>query len=487
MLAERIVRLAHNYPNHIALTGSDSQAITYAELAKRIISISDFLKSRGINRDSRIAIVLPKTIDAVVSILAINHIGASYVPIDVQQPTSRIQQVLRDCDPNALISDQKHFPSAIPCQYDVTTKLEGAENSSITFFNHSDIATTDCAYTLYTSGSTGIPKGVCVSHTAATAFADWGSSAFPIQPGDQVASIAPLHFDLSVFDIYVTLRAGATLHLYDSTEIQNPRLMGEEIAKRKINLIYATPTFLSTLYEFGNIDKHEYSSLRFVLFAGEVFPVKQLHPLMSKWNHTRFFNLYGPTETNVCTYCEIIRDESRKQPYPIGKLLPNHNAEITSEGELLIGGPHVALGYLNRSELTQEKFFMRDGLRWFRTGDKVEPNANGEYIYIGRLDRMVKRRGYRIEPGEIENALQLLPAISGAVVIDKQTDGATKLIAVVTTKAHEDFDLITAKVQLANQIPAYMLPDEVIVIKEFPKTSSGKIDYVKLRSEVVSS
>jgi len=105
MLAERIVRLAHNYPNHIALTGSDSQAITYAELAKRIISISDFLKSRGINRDSRIAIVLPKTIDAVVSILAINHIGASYVPIDVQQPTSRIQQVLRDCDPNALISE----------------------------------------------------------------------------------------------------------------------------------------------------------------------------------------------------------------------------------------------------------------------------------------------------------------------------------------------------------------------------------------------
>lgn len=476
------------YSDRAALVDSSGNSISYKELWERIDSLVNFLRSRGASSDSRIAILQHKTFESVISIFAARALGAAYIPIDAGLPSSRIRSIIEDCDPDVLICDPKLFPSEIPCQLEMCSSVSGMENTAITFLSSDHGKENKLAYILYTSGSTGTPKGVCVSESAATAFVQWGINTFKVKAGDNVSSIAPFHFDLSVFDLFVTLSQGATLHLFRSEEIQNVRAMAEQLSAKKISVIYSTPTFFSTLLLYGKAEKQNWSSLRTVLFAGEVFPVKTLHPLMSLWNRSRFFNLYGPTETNVCTFTEIIRDETRNTPYPIGFPCNHHEIEITEKGELLVGGAHVANGYLNRPELTESRFFTRGNIRWFHTGDQVEKDSIGNLIYKGRLDRMVKRRGYRIELGEIEMALTQHPAIPAAVIIPMTLpDGTLNLIAVVSTTTGKEIDLVEIKSFLVTLIPDYMLPDAVKTVDSFPKTGSGKADYLKLQEEVVSS
>lgn len=477
-----------DYSDRAALVDSQGNSISYKQLWKRIDLLVDFLRSRGISERSRIALLQHKTFESVISILASRTLDATYVPIDAGLPSSRIRSIIEDCDPDVLICDPKLFPSEIPCQLEMCSSVSGMENTAFTFLSANHGRDSKLAYILYTSGSTGTPKGVCVSESAADAFVQWGITTFGITAGDNVSSIAPFHFDLSVFDLFVTLSQGATLHLFRAEEIQNVRAMAEQLAAKKISVIYSTPTFFSTLLLYGKAEKLNWSSLRTVLFAGEVFPVKTLHQLMSLWNSARFFNLYGPTETNVCTYVEIIKDETRTTPYPIGLPCNHHEIEITEKGELLVGGAHVANGYLNRPELTESRFFTRENIRWFHTGDQVEKDSIGNLIYKGRLDRMVKRRGYRIELGEIEMALTQHPAITAAVIIPMTLPAGTlNLIAVVSTTTGKEIDLMEIKSFLITLIPDYMLPDAVKTIDSFPKTGSGKADYLKLQQEVVSS
>ncbi len=476
------------FSDHVALADTSGNSLTYRELNQRVELFIDYLKSKGATSGSRFAILQHKTFECVVAILASRSIGATYIPIDPSAPASRIRTIIQDCDPDVLICDPKLFPSDIPCQLEVCSCVQGMENTCVTFLSSSHPQNEEFAYILYTSGSTGVPKGVCVSESAASAFIQWSITTFDVKAGDNVSSIAPFHFDLSVFDLYVTLEQGATLHLFRAEEIQNVRALAEYIASRKINVIYSTPTFFSTLLLYGKAEKYDWSAIRTILFAGEVFPVKTLHQLMSLWNSARFYNLYGPTETNVCTYTEIFKDDSRTIPYPIGLPCRDHQIEITEQGELLVGGPHVANGYLHRPELTDSRFFVVGEKRWFRTGDHVEKDSNGNLIYKGRFDRMVKRRGYRIELGEIEVALTQHPAIPAAVIIPMTLpDGTLNLIAVVSTTTGKDLDLVEIKSFLIKLIPDYMLPDAVKTVDSFPKTGSGKADYLKLEQEIVSS
>jgi amino acid adenylation domain-containing protein len=456
----------------------------FPDLSFLILVVGDLLLEKGLKAGDRVVVLQRKSIESITVILALEECGITYIPLDPDSPVKRIQSILDDCKPTAIIADKELLPAHLKCDLEISSLINGMGSTCISFFNAP--SNDKFAYVLYTSGSTGIPKGVCVSAEAAAKFVDWGTSAFSIDSKSVVASIAPFHFDLSVLDIY-SLAKGASLHVFTSEEVKNPRLVAEQLVASKTTTIYATPTFFMALLEFGKIEKYDWQHLKTVLFAGEVFPVKQLHALMSIWNDVRFFNLYGPTETNVCAFSQIIRDDTRTEPYPIGQPCPEHQIAISDEGELLVGGAHVANEYLNRPELTAEKFFTRNNVRWFRTGDRVGQDESGNLIYKGRIDRMVKRRGYRIEPGEIENALHKLEGIHGAAVISRMENETVLLVAVVITDKNRSVDIIQLKSELISVLPGYMLPDSVVTVPEFPKTSSGKIDYVKLQAEVVSS
>lgn len=475
---------------------SAGNMITYREMDVSKKLFNSLLHKFKIGGGCRVAILLEKSFASAIAINTTPDISAAYIPIDVNLPRARIEQIILDSKPHVILHDRPDLfkgKESHPCS------IWGMEGTYITVLlvpNYDEADATgevpnmfreNIFSVLYTSGSTGIPKGVCIPIEAGVAFSKWCTATFDIREGDQIASIAPFHFDLSIADIFASRLKRATLHLFKSDEVKNVRLMSALLATKKINTIYATPTFFSALLEFGKLENRDWSHLRTVLFAGEVFPVRQLHALMSVWSNAKFYNLYGPTETNVCTFTEIHCEENKTEPYPIGKPCLGHEFEITSEGELIIGGPHVANGYLNRPELTSEKFFTRNNKRWFRTGDRVEIDQYGDLIYKGRLDRMVKRRGYRIEPGEIEVALSNISGITGAVVVEHNVNDLVLLIAVVTSDASRMFDIVEIKSLLISVIPDYMLPDSIVTVKEFPKTSSGKIDYQKLRQEVVSS
>lgn len=480
-LAEHFYSLAQSIPDHIAIVDPDGNTTTYGELLLRVQQLTAFFSASGIHTGRRVCVLKEKSADTIAVFLGILHCGATYIPLDPGLSAERIQLLLRDADPDALVCDQRLFPSELTCQGDICTPVPGLQDTVITTFSAGEIKNNNHAYILFTSGSTGIPKGVCVPHEAARAFVQWSIETFQLHLTDQLASIAPFHFDLSVFDIYGALGAGAALHLFSSEQIRNPRLMAQLLAERKITLIYATPTFFSTLVQFGKVEKHEWAALRSVLFAGEVFPVPLLHALMQIWKSSTFFNLYGPTETNVCTFTPITFDPTRTQPYPIGTVCSGHEMEISPEGELWIGGAHVADGYLHRAELSAERFFVRKGVRWFKTGDLVEKQPDGQLVFRGRNDRMIKRRGYRIEPAEVERALALHPEVLLGIAAPVLVQGELRLVAFLQTRHQKDFSLVQLKDFLVPHLPDYMLPDDAFLITEPPLTSSGKTDYEKLK------
>ncbi len=353
----------------------------------------------------------------------------------------------------------------------------------------------DLAYILYTSGSTGVPKGVMHTHNSALAFVDWCSEVFEPAESDRFSSHAPFHFDLSILDLYVPLKHGATLVLVGEDVGKQPLPLASLIADEKITAWYSTPSILALLVQYGKVSQSDFPDLRWALFAGEVFPVKHLRALKSVWKKPRYLNLYGPTETNVCTYYEIPEEipEERTDPYPIGRACSHVRTKVMDsagvsvdpgcEGELCVSGPAVMSGYWNMPEQTAEAFFEGDsGEQWYRTGDLVIEDKDGDYIFLGRRDRMVKRMGFRVELGEIEAGLYRHPAIEEAGVIAVEDDErGVRIIAFVCCPRGERPSIIEMKAFCAEVLPRYMIPDRFLFRDSLPRTSTDKIDYQELK------
>ena len=436
---------ASRYPERQAAVDPDGTTLTYGELDERASRVAGFLAEQGVRPGDRVGLVLPKTTDALTIVFGVMKARAAYVPVDWSSPAERIRTILTDCQVRAVFVDRHRADVADVCETvimlgersgDGTTAaaphwfawegvLGHAPSATDAAARHSD----DLAYILYTSGSTGIPKGVMLTHRNATSYVDWCSEVFTPTEDDRFSSHAPFHFDLSILDIYVPIKHGARVDLIPDELGKNPRDLAGFIASHQITVWYSTPAILSLLAEFGQLDKVACSSLRLVLFAGEVFPVKQLRKLVTKWPSPVYYNLYGPTETNVCTYAPIPKPipEDRTEPYPIGwtcshchaLVLDTDNLPVPAgeEGLLYISGPSVFSGYWGRPKESAAVFLERDGALWYNTGDVVREDATEGFIYVGRRDRMVKRRGYRIELDEIETALYRHPSIQGAAVI----------------------------------------------------------------------
>lgn len=506
---------ARSHPDHTAIQEPGNGAMAYRDLAALSDQLRDRLYHLGVRPGDRVGLYLRKSIDAVAAIFGILKVGAAYVPVDPSAPAARNAYILNDCAVKVVIMEQQFQErwqaevgsfGALPH----LLLLEGTGggrflSQALHQRQQNDPAPPaqtvsplpdDLAYILYTSGSTGLPKGVMLSQRNATSFVQWASETFAPTDADRFSSHAPFHFDLSILDIYLAIKHGATLILIDEEVGKAPARLAPLIAEQRISIWYSTPSILSLLAQYGKMEQYDYSALRLVLFAGEVFPIKHLRTLKALLPRPRYFNLYGPTETNVCTFYELPAEipPERTEPFPIGKACSHLQTKVVDEkgqqvpagceGELCVSGDGVMQGYWNLPEQTA-RVFLEDpsGRRWYKTGDIVVEGADGNYIFLGRRDRMVKRRGYRVELGEVEAGLYRHPAIKEAAVIALPgEEQGVRLKAFLSCHEGQRPSLIALKRFCAENLPSYMIPDLFAFVEALPKTSTDKIDYQRLKT-----
>ncbi len=504
-----------------------SASITYEGLERASNQLASILGQSGIEKGDRVGIYLGKSIESVVAAFGILKAGAVYVPLDPGTPASRVAYIVGNCGMKALVGTPKNveilgrsLPAPSPIRSVVLVEgeedrsgaaagLGGAETvrwkevlrAPAGSPRETGVIEDDLAYILYTSGSTGEPKGVMISHRASLTFVDWTHACFGVLSTDRVSNHAPLHFDLSIFDIFTTIKAQATLLPVPETLAVFPVSLADFIEERRISIWYSVPSVLTRLVLHGNPGRYRFSSLRTILFAGEVFPVKYLRQLKDLVPHAEYYNLYGPTETNVCTFYRV-QDipPSRVEPFPIGKACSNTEVfavnaqdEICARGEigeLCARGPGLMKGYWGMPDKTRavlgphpaRSAFYRDNV--YRTGDLVQEDENGDYIFLGRRDNMIKSRGYRIELGDIETALYGHPEVEEVAVIAIPDEQIGNLISALVVKrsasALNERDL---EAFCSQRIPKYMIPGVIEFRSSLPKTSTGKVDRTSLLNE----
>jgi amino acid adenylation domain-containing protein len=466
--------------------GEEDRVTSFRELFEQAASLAVRFVEHGVQRQDRIALVLPKSTEAIVSVFASLLAGAIYVPIHPQWPKERIETTLADCGARLVIEGDIDSSPRITDRYTGGSILWPVAPSTPTDISklgslpRADAG--DSAVILFTSGSTGQPKGVLLSHRAVSAFVKWSAREFQISSADRIACPSPLSFDLSTFDIFNMALCGATCVLVPRHSVWMPRFLVQFLREARITCWYSVPSILAGMLEDGPLAQHDYPGLRLVLFAGEVFRGHYVSKLQAALPHAVCANLYGPTETNVVTWRRVPRGFDGSQPLPIGQPCPYATVTVdATNGELLAGGDSLMSGYWNRPEDTQHAFVNLDGKRYYRTGDRVSQATDGNYLFLGRLDRQVKRRGFRIELGEIETALAGCEDIleAAAVAVDDGKMG-TAIIAFVRTRSAGAITLVEAKAHCARTLPLYMVPDHIVFLDALPTGGRGKIDYLAL-------
>lgn len=499
-----------------ALSLSGRGELTYTQLDRASLLVAETLASAGVGKGDRVGLVLPKNLHAVVGLWGVMRAGAAYVPIDPASPPERAALIADDCSMAAILASRdldesvdairKRVRGVVVIHLDGDDGLFGdeltppgadAEPGQVRVLPSVNVR--DLAYILYTSGSTGVPKGVMVSHGAALSFVEWGARRFGLGTDDVFSSHAPLHFDLSTFDFFAACLAGARVEIFDEETVRFPMAAAGLLESAGITVWYSVPRALRSMLRMGRLADRELPSLRTVLFAGEPYPADELRELQQALPSASLFNLYGPTETNVCTYWEVPPAGTwDHESIPVGIDCENCEGIVVDEdlqpvedgnaGELLIRGGTLMEGYWGDPEKTAASFvsdFRYPHLsdRFYRTGDMVARQSDGTYTFFGRADHMVKIRGYRIELGEIETALHRSEAVleAAVVAVDSPADpaGDRELVAFLVQdgagRSHEEAtkDLIR---HLEKIVPKYMMPSAFRWLEKLPSTSTGKVD-----------
>jgi amino acid adenylation domain-containing protein len=505
------------------------RSLTYAELDRLSNQVARALLAQGVAPGDRVGILAPKSAASVVAQFGVLKAGACYVPLDPKSPARRLAVIMADSGITVVLADQATAQQAavmadsVPALRTVIVtgphwgrEAKAGPDSGTTSPGPAivpwddvlaepadalgaDLAIeTDLAYILYTSGSTGTPKGVMISHRASLTFVEWAAASTALGEQDRVCSPAPLHFDLSVFDVFAACKAAACMVVVPEMTAIFPARLAQWLEREQISVWYSVPSVLTMLVTRGNLRGFDLSRLRAVIFAGEVFPAKHLVQLMAELPAPRYLNWYGPTETNVCTWYEVPPGSAElTAPVPIGKACANTDVfAVTSEGhrvckpgeegELYARGSGLMHGYWGQSEKTSQVLVRNpfqtayDELA-YRTGDLVTLDDEGNYVFVGRRDGMVKTRGYRVELGEVETALYAHPAVREAVVLPVPDELlGSRLRAVICPDGPGGLTREEVLDHCRRRLPGYMVPDVVEFCETLPRTSTGKVDRVRL-------
>lgn len=484
-------RTAEKFPDRIAIA-DDQTAYTYSDLVRLAKSIGCRIGCLA-KRNQPVAVFMDKTPECATAFLGVVYSGNFYVVLDSLMPADRINRIFETLRPAAVLTDRAHRDAARAFCFDgeiIAYEEALSQPVSEGFLSsvRSEMVETDPLYALYTSGSTGQPKGTVISHRAVIAYSRWFIDTFGIDETAVFGSQTPFYFSMSVSDLYAALRTGARLQIIPKRLFSFPMMLMEYMNRYAINTLYWVPSALCIVANWDTFAYAKPEHLKKVLFAGEVMPNKQLNYWRRYLPDLFYANLFGPTETtDICTYFVVNRPFSDEETLPIGNACDNCQVLILDEdgrqsdrGELFVRGPFLASGYYNDPERTGAAFVQNPLNRAYpetvyRTGDLVTRNECGELIYLGRRDFQIKHMGYRIELGEIEANIGAAEGVNACVcVYDPQED---KIVLAYQGKADADFLMRGAR----SKLPDYMLPNKLIRLKSMPYNANGKVDraYIK--------
>lgn len=493
-----------------------NNSITYSDLDTKTNQLATHLVSLGVSKGDRVGVLMHRCLETSIAIYGILKSGAAYVPIDPFVPIERVKFLINDCGIKHLLTTPKQSGKIKKLiledcsldgvigisRIDKLTSISWEDIYKISLKNYEpvNVLAEDLAYILYTSGSTGTPKGIMHTHYSGLAFAKLVVDLYAFKPADKIANIAPLHFDVSILGYFSAPMVGATTVIVSDAHLKFPVSLAQLMEREQFTIWYSVPLVLIQLLLKGGIENKDFSSLRWVLFAGEVFATKQLRTLMKLWPYAEFSNIYGPTELNQCTYYNLSKPPVSDDPIPIGTTWKNTEYKILDEedkvvkygevGLLVVRSATMMKGYWNNKALTETSLYKEEiapGLEhvYYRTGDLVKQNNKGELLFLGRKDRQIKFRGYRIEIDEIENTLIKNEAVVEVVVVlVEKGDTENELIATVIV----DEILATSEEDLnahcKKHLPVYAVPTRILILKSFPRTSSGKVSRREIKKMI---
>ena len=495
-ILDKLEENVKRYPNKVIFSDKDT-SITFAEFESKAKTYASQLVKFGF-KNSPMAVLDNRNVNTLIQMFAVMYSGNFYVVIDSQSPAERVQKIYDIIKPVISIyeNDNKELLESL----NTNSKKILTENNII---NSVDIEalelvkkaqiSTDPAYALFTSGSTGVPKGTILSHQNILSYIEWFVNEFDITDKTVFANQTPFYFSMSVSDIYATVFTGATFNITPKSYFSFPIQLVNFLNEREVNTIYWVPSALCIVANLKLFDYAKPEHLEKVLFAGEVMPNKQLNYWRKHLPNVTYANLFGPTETtDICTFYVVNREFKDDEGLPIGKpcdncdtfLVDENNKLVTEEGvigELYARGPFVAYGYYDNPEKTNSAFVQNPLHNHYpelvyKTGDLAKINEYGEYEYAGRKDFQIKHMGYRIELGEIETAGSAIDKVNSVVCVYDMVKDYIVMIYEGRVKEEELLE------QLSKKVPKYMVPNLVIKVKQMPYNQNGKIDRAYLKS-----
>jgi amino acid adenylation domain-containing protein len=521
LLQEYGTRQAHVRPDATALV-MDGEHVSYGQLEAWTNQLGRLINAVGCRKGDRVCLLLPKAPSTIIGMIAALKAGCAYVPIDVASPAARIEKIVRSAAPSLVLVTETtralveelyalHALGRSVAVGSIDDELLEGANFRCQFSRRdwqgfapdpldSVSATEDPAHVLFTSGSTGTPKGVVITHASAIAFIEWAVGYFGTTSSDRISGHPPLHFDLSTFDIYGALSAGAELHLVPPGTNLVPAKLAELIRKSELTQWFSVPSTMTYMAKFDVFAYDDFPSLKRVLWCGEVLPTPILIHWMKRLPRVRFTNLYGPTEATIASSYYTLPDcpVHETDPIPIGTACPGEELLLLDgvlqpvrpsvKGDLYIAGIGLSPGYWRDEEKTRAAFLpdprsSDPGARIYKTGDLARIDDDGLVYFLGRADSQIKSRGYRIELGEIEAALSAMERVRECAVVGVESDGfeGVAICCAYAPVAGANIDPTEVRQKLREMLPSYMLPTRWMALEELPKNVNEKIDRRRLR------